>query len=107
MDFIGSQERTNFVIWYILLLAEYNTQFALAVTVPHTSDDMVGIIVVKELLYEFQLPDVFRSDKASYWINEMVKNASDLQKDILKHLDSGEDQRYHHAHVKEDADLMR
>ena len=65
MDFIGPLDQTWSGNRYILLLMDQNTQFAVAVALPDTSAERVGIILVKELFYEFGLPKILGSDKAS------------------------------------------
>jgi hypothetical protein len=75
MDFIGPLDQTRSGNRYIPLLVDHNTQFVVAVALPDTSAEPLGIILMKELFYKFGLPNILGSDKASYWITEMLKNA--------------------------------
>ena len=75
MDFIGPLEKTASGNKHIMLIVDHNTQYAVAVALPDTSAELIGVVLVKELFYKFGLPDILGSDKASYSITEMLKNA--------------------------------
>ena len=75
MDFIGPLDQTRSGNRYILLLVDHNTHLDVAVPLPDSSAERVGIILLKELFYKFGLPNILGFDKAWYWITEMLKNA--------------------------------
>jgi hypothetical protein len=64
---------------------DHNAQYAIAVALPDTTAEMIGVVLVKELFYRFGVPETLGSDKASYWITEMLKTAHERLQ-ILKNM---------------------
>jgi len=75
MDCIGFLEKRRSRNRYIVLIGDHNTQCALAVALPDSTAEMIGVVLVKGLFYRFGVPEILASDKASYWITAMLKTA--------------------------------
>jgi len=75
MDIIGPFEKTSSDNLYTLVIVNHNTHHVAAVALPDTTAEMIGVVLVKELFYRFGLPEILGSDKAWYWITEMLKTA--------------------------------
>ena len=64
---------------------DHNAQYAIAVALPDTTAEMIGVVLVKELFYRFGVPKTLGSDQVSYWITEMLKTAHERLQ-ILKNM---------------------